>query len=313
MSILAPASPVLGTRFRREENYDAPVAQVAAENEEALEAWDGVLFDRFMQYRHLIVTGLVPHGDAAIRLMPPRAGDRVLDVGCGFGDTTLQLAELVGPAGSVLGVDVAPRFIEAARVEAAREGVANARFEVCDVQMTEFEESFDYAFSRFGTMFFASPVAALRNVRRALVPGGRLCSVVWRRKLDNPWMYRAEQVVKPLVEIPEETSEPRCGPGPFSMADADTTSQILLGAGFEDISFHRFDHDFLIGRDLAEGIDFNLALGPAAEAVRLAGAEGEEIRPQLAALLREALAEFETGAGLVAGSSTWIITASAPA
>ena len=230
------------------------MAQVAAENEEALEAWDGVLFDRFMLFRHLIVTGLVPHGNAAMRLLPPQPGDRVLDVGCGFGDTALQLAELVGPEGSVLGVDVAPRFIEAARGEAAHAGVANTRFGFVTFGTDRgFEETFDYAFSRFGTMFFANPVAALRNVRRALVPGGRLCSVVWRRKLDNPWMYRAEQVVKPLVEIPEETDEPRCGPGPFSMADADTTSQILLGAGFEQISLHRFDHDFLIGRDLDGG------------------------------------------------------------
>ena len=237
----------------------------------------------------------------------------MLDIGCGFGDTSLQIAELVGPEGSVLGVDVAPRFIEAARDEAAQAGAGHVRFEVCDVQVAEFEETFDYAFSRFGTMFFANPVAALRNVRRALVPGGRLCMVVWRRKLDNPWMHRAEVVVTPLVEVPEETDEPRCGPGPFSMANADTTSQILLGAGFEEISLRRCDTRFRIGRDVEEAVEFNLALGPAAEAVRLAGSEAEAIRPHLAMLLRDALAEFETGDGLLADSSTWTVTATAPA
>ena len=287
------------------------MTQVAAENAEALDAWNGVLFDRFVHYRDLIITGIAPHGDEAIRLYPPQPGDRVLDIGCGFGDATQQLAALAGPKGSALGVDVAPRFVEAAREEAAEAGVTNVRFEVCDVQVAEFEETFDYAFSRFGTMFFANPVPALRNVRRALAPGGELCIVVWRQKRDNSWMHRAEGVVTPLVEIPEDTEEPRCGPGPFSMANADTTSQVLLSAGFEQIQLRRCDLPLRIGRDLDEAIEFNLALGPAAEAVRLAGDEGEKLRPQLAALLRDALSEFEGPDGVVAESSTWIITARA--
>jgi SAM-dependent methyltransferase len=288
------------------------VAQVAIENEEAREAWNGVLFDRFVQYRGLVVDGIAPHGDEALRRHPPHSRDRVLDIGCGFGDTTLQLASLVGEAGSALGVDVAPRFIDASRDEAAQAGVANATFEVVDVQVAEFHETFDYAFSRCGTMFFANPVAALRNVRQALEPGGRLCMVTWRRKLDNPWLSRAEDVVKPLVAVPEETDEPRCGPGPFSMADADTTSGILLSAGFENVSFERCDLGFLLGRDLDEAVEFNLAIGPAAEVIRLAGDEAAKVRPQLEALLREALTEFDTGDGVRASSSTWIVTASAP-
>src|SRR4029078_10064327 len=109
-----------------------------------------------------------------------------LDVGCGFGDESARLGELVGPEGSVLGVDIAPRFIASATAEHGR---ANVRFEVHDVQTTTFAETYDYAFSRFGTMFFANPVAALRNVREALVPGGRFVAVVWRRREDNPWQY----------------------------------------------------------------------------------------------------------------------------
>jgi len=288
------------------------VAQVAAENAEALEAWNGVLFDRFLAFRDLIVVGLAEHGEQAIELAPPKRGDRVLDVGCGFGDSAQALAAIVGPEGSVLGVDVAPRFVDVARAEAAEAGAGNVRFEVRDVEIAEFDERFDYVFSRFGTMFFANPVAALRNVRRALAPGGRLVSVVWRQKLDNPWMHRAELVVKPLVEVPEETDEPRCGPGPFSMANADTVSAQLLAAGFVDVALRRLDLPLLIGRTLDEAVEFNLALGPAAEAVRLAGAEGDALRPQLAGLLREALAEFETPAGIVADSSTWVITASSP-
>jgi ubiquinone/menaquinone biosynthesis C-methylase UbiE len=283
------------------------VTQVAAENEEAQRAWDGVLFDRFVAFRDVIVPGLASHGEGALDRHPPRPGARALDLGCGFGDTSARLGELVGPAGSVLGVDVAPRFIDSARAEF---GAANVRFEVCDVQTADLGESvFDYAFSRFGTMFFALPVAALRNVRRALARGGRLCMVVWRAREDNPWVYRAETVVKPLVPVVEETDEARCGPGPFSMANADTVSRILLAAGFENVAFERFDAPCLIGRNLDEAVALNMALGPAAEAIRLAGAAAESLKPRLAALLREALAEFDTGDGVVAQSSTWIVTA----
>ncbi len=287
------------------------VIEVLPENEESQRAWNGVLFDRFVQYRELVIGGLAAHGEAALHLSPPAPGDRVLDVGCGFGDTALQLSKLVGETGSVLGVDVAPRFVAAARDEANAAGASNVRFAVMDVQAAEFAESFDYAFSRFGTMFFASPVAALRNVRRALQPGGRICFVVWRQKADNPWLHRAERVVKPLVDVPEETDEARCGPGPFAMANADTVSEILIGAGFDEIDFHRRDLPYKIGATLEEAIEFNLDLGPAAEAVRLAGAEGAELRPHLAELLRTELADLQTPAGVYAGSSVWIVTARA--
>jgi len=285
---------------------------VLPENLESQEAWNGVLFDRFVQYRNIVVEGLAPHGTEAIRTDPPAVGDRVLDIGCGFGDASQELAAAVGPTGSVLGVDIAPNFIETARAEAAAAGVGNVRFEVHDVQATRFEDTFDYAFSRFGTMFFDNPVPALRNVRQALKPGGRLCIVVWRRKVDNPWMYEAEKVVKPLVPEPEETDEPRCGPGPFSMADADTTSGQLKSAGFVDIALRRHDQPIRTGKTLDEAVEVNLALGPAAEAVRLAGDQAAAIRPQLEELLRRALAPFETPDGIVAQASTWIVTARVP-
>src|SRR3954447_3660903 len=173
-------------------------------NAEAIEAWDGVLFDRFVQYRHLVVTGLAPHGTEALRRHPPRAGERVVDIGCGFGDSAQEIAGLVGPEGAVLGVDAAPRFIEAATQEAAEAGVANVSFAVVDVQTEPIPGPFDMAFARFGTMFFANPVAALRNVRESLVPGGRLCIVVWRRKLHKPGLYRAPGRVGTFVQRPAE-------------------------------------------------------------------------------------------------------------
>ncbi|MDQ6749822.1 MAG: class I SAM-dependent methyltransferase [Actinomycetota bacterium] len=286
--------------------------QVAPANQEAIEAWNGVLYDRFVQFRDIVTTGLGAHGEEALRRHPPGQGERALDIGCGFGDTSRRLAELVGRDGAVMGIDAAARFIDTAREEAQRAGTVNLQFAVGDVEVTEFPERFDYAFSRFGTMFFANPVAALRNVRHALIPGGRLCMVVWRRKIDNEWLHRAETVVERFVTEPEESDEPTCGPGPFAMADADTTSQILLGAGFEDIELRRCDLALTIGRDLEQAVEFVMALGPAGEVIRLAGDQAEHLRPQIEAALREALSEFARPDGVHAAASTWIVGARAP-
>jgi ubiquinone/menaquinone biosynthesis C-methylase UbiE len=279
-------------------------------NAEAIQAWDGPLFDRFVQFREIVTTGLGAHGEEALRLVPPQPGQRVLDIGCGFGDTTREIARLVGDRGEGVGVDAAPRFIEAARDEAAQAGVSNARFLVADVQATPIEGRFDMAFSRFGTMFFANPVAALRNVRRALVPGGRLAMVVWRRRLDNEWLYRAQTIVESIVSRPEEYDEPTCGPGPFSMSDADTTSEILLHAGFTDVSLRRCDLPILIGRDLQEAIDFVMAIGPAGEILRLAGDRAAHLHGRVDEALRDGLSEYAGPGGVRAPASTWIVTAS---
>lgn len=279
------------------------MTEVLPENEESQRAWDGVLFDRFLKYRHLLIA-LADYGHVAMQAYPPPVGARVVDIGCGFGDSAFDLGELVGPEGSVLGVDISQRFIEQARADYKRD---NLRFEVMDVQASRFEEAFDYAFARFGTMFFANPVAGFRNIHASLEPGGRLVMVVWRKREDNPWMYVAEQVVKPLIEIPEETDEARCGPGPFSQSGADTVSTQLQIAGFRDVTFLRSDLPIKIGNDLEEAVEFNLALGPAAEAVRLAGDDGSTVAP----LLRGALQQFVTEDGVYGGSSVWVVTARA--
>jgi SAM-dependent methyltransferase len=209
-------------------------------------------------------------------------------------------------------VDVAERMIATALEEAEQAGVANVSFATCDVEVTRFEQTFDYAFSRMGTMFFANPVAALRNVREALVPGGRLNMVVWRGKLDNEFLRRAELVVAEYLEEPEESEVPRCGPGPFSMANADTVTDLLRHAGYEDIRLARQDLPIKIGDDLDQAVALNLAIGPGAEVLRMWGDRVDDLRPKIAADLRAALAELVTADGTVVGmSSTWAVTARA--
>ena len=287
---------------------------VVSANQEAVEAWNGVLFDRFSAFRHIVVTGLEVHGEEALRTDPPNPGDRVIDIGCGFGDTTRRLAGIIGPDADAVGIDAADRFIEAAEEEAAKASVANARFLVGDLQSYKFEQTFDYAFARMGTMFFANPVVAMRNLRGAMTPGGRLCMVVWRQKIDNPWLYRAEQVVEQWVTEDPESDELTCGPGPFSMANANTVSDILLNAGFDEIALRRCDRDFRMGKDVDEAVDYVMALGPAGEVLRLAGDDAKRLDPQIVAALRDALAEFDVRPdGVFGNMSSWIVTARVPA
>jgi SAM-dependent methyltransferase len=288
------------------------ITPVAPENEEATEAWSGVLFDRFVKYRELIVESLAQFGAEAMKLHPPERGARVLDIGCGFGDTTQQLAALVGPEGRAVGVDVSEPFIEASIKEAAEAGVENVDFFAGDVQVIDLGGPYDYAFSRMGVMFFDNPVQALRNIRSALHPGGRFVASVWRRKLDNPWVHRAEQVVDRYLEEPEESDEPRCGPGPFSMANSDTVSEQLQIAGFENPTFTRCDRQMKLGNDLSHAVAFNMAIGPAAELIRLAGDEADKIRPKLEREIGEVLADYQGPNGVSGPASTWIVTATVP-
>lgn len=282
-------------------------------NAEAIEAWDTVLFDKWMRFRHIVDAGLAVHGDLALDRAAIEPGMRVIDVGCGLGDTTRNIAKRVGPTGMALGVDGAPRFIAGATEEAKRSGVENARFEVRDVQADDLGGPYDVAFARFGTMFFASAVQALRNIRRSLAPHGRLCIVVWRKREDNAWLHTAEMIVRERVTDKHEQrgDAVTCGPGPFSMAGADLVSDQLTKAGYEKISFERFDAPIIIGRDLDDAVEFAMALGPAGEIIRLAGEEGQAKRPEVIAALKKAFEQLRRPDGAVyAGSSTWIITAS---
>ena len=279
-----------------------------------VEAWDTVLYDKFCRFRHLIIDGLSKHSDAALKQCRFPAGSRVLDVGSGFGDCTLLIAQSVGPGGRAVGVDCAANFVRAAETDCRDQGVGNAHFMLGDVQECDLRGPYDHAFSRFGTMFFADPESAMRNVCRALTAGGKFMQIVWRKREDNPWLHEAELRVKEIVPLVshEATDQVHCGPGPFSMANADTLSTMLQNAGFECISFERHDCDICIGRDIDDSIDFAMSLGPAGEIIRLAGPDGEKFKPQVVSALRDVLQLFSHRGGIWAPSSTWFVSASKP-
>jgi SAM-dependent methyltransferase len=284
------------------------------DNVEQTAAWDGPLFDVWLRYRNMIESALRPVGEAAFTLYPPRPGSRCLDIGCGLGDTTFRLAELVGPGGRAHGVDVAPRMIAVAKADLERDAAANVSFAIADVEADDLGGTYDYAFGRCGVMFFAHPVPAFRNVCRHLAPGSIINLIVWRRKIDNEWLHTSELAVQRYLGHPEESDVPTCGPGPFAMANADVITEQLKYGGFEDIRLARRDILYRIGGDLDEAVEFNMALGPAAEILRQWGDRIDEIRPTIAADIREALSQFVTEDGSVRGpASVWVVSGRKPA
>ncbi len=286
---------------------------VAPGNEEAVRAWDTVLYERWKRNREVFVGALDEVTAELLERLPPPPGGRCIDVGCGFGETTRSLAALVGSDGFALGTDSSPRFIADARREADAEGIANVAFEVADAQTAAWEPVHDYAFSRMGTQFFSAPVPAMRSIRGALKRGGALRKVCWRRKEESPVWAETEQVVKRFLTRPEEHEADTCGPGPFSLGNPETCRGILEAAGFERVELHRRDFDYLVGRDMDEAVDAMLAIGPGAELIRLNGAHGDRRRPEIAEALADHYADWRRADGSVVGrASVWLVAAANP-
>jgi len=292
-------------------NVETTVSQ-SAQDTAFVRFWNEVLAPKFIRFKHILVDGLSLHSEAVFPALPVRRGDSVLDVGCGFGDTAIRLAELVGPSGSVVGIDCCDAFLDFGRAEVRARGLANVVFVRADAEILLPTNQFDFVFSRFGTMFFANPVAGLRNMRRALKPGGRMAHIVWRQRADNPWLAMAKEVVLRFLPPPGDDAQ-TCGPGPFSMSDETTVRAMMKAAGYEAIEFRRVDAPVLVGKDVQDAIAFQLAIGPAGEVFREAGAEAENKRAEIESALAEAIGRQMTAVGgIVMDSSSWVISAINP-
>ena len=273
--------------------------------------WNEVLVPKFVCWKHIIVDGLTLHSEAIFPTLRVRPGDKVVDVGCGFGDTAIKLAKIVGPSGSVLAIDCCDGFLEFGRQDAKAAGISNITFLEEDVQTYPFEPIHDFCFSRFGTQFFENPVAGMRNMRKSLKPGGIMTMIVWRGIKDNPWLGSAKEVVLRSLPPPGENAQ-TCGPGPFSMADTGVVTKQLEIAGYKDMQFERIDAQVFVGKDLDDAVAFQLALGPAGEVYREAGKLAEDRHDEIAQALKAQLAKHLGPNGVMMDSSSWRVTAINP-
>lgn len=286
------------------------MSNVQSANHEMHRYWNEVSGPRWVAMQRLIDRQIAPLGQRALAAAQLRAGERVLDVGCGCGDSALAAAEQVGAAGAVLGIDLSRPMLERARERAREAGATNVRFEQADAQTTALPQEFDVLFSRFGVMFFDEPQAAFSNLRRALRPGGRLAFVCWQALAHNPWMHVPLSAVASRMALPPPPAPG--APGPFAFADARRVERILEAAGFTQIEIRAVHQTLAVGPpDPLEAARFSLSMGPAAAALRDAEL-GPEDRAELERAVLRAIEPFVTAAGVEMPSASWVVTARSP-
>src|SRR5262245_16382712 len=243
---------------------------------------------------------LAPLGRRAMSALSAKYGERILDLGCGTGQTSVELARIVGSEGQVLGIDRSAAVLQIARVKA--KDCAQVRFVQADAHVFSFEPgAYDAAFSRFGVMFFADPVAAFINIRRALKPAGRLAFVCWRSLEEN------DLDIVPLRAasgfLPSQSSDPGSA-APFSFAEPARVYEILTAAGFKDIQITAHDEEVGSG-DPESMLELLLRMGSLGKIVR----EAPELRALVAEPVRKALAAHYGPKGATLNAATWIVTA----
>jgi SAM-dependent methyltransferase len=276
-------------------------------NHEQIRYWNEQGGPRWVQRQQQLDTQINPLGLAAMQRAGVKAGEHVLDVGCGCGQTSLELAERVGPTGSVLGIDISQPMLARAQERQHELGLTNLEFVHADAQTYQCErERFDLIFSRFGVMFFADPVAAFANLSKMLRPAGRLCFVCWQTIEKNDWarvpLLAATQHIQP------PTPPPPGAPGPFAFADPNRVRHILQAGGFKDVSCESYEAELNMGgaTTVDEAVEFSLEIGMVA---RLLGDADVVVRTRVAQAVREALAPYVSQHGVRLHGAAWIVLA----
>src|SRR5262245_24222177 len=281
--------------------------EASGPNAEQITYWNQTAGPKWVALQEVLDAQIRPLGEAAMDRLGIGHGEHVLDVGCGTGQTSLELARRIGPDGRVTGIDISAPMLGRARERARAADVTNVTFVAADVQTHGFEPGgADVAFSRFGIMFFADPPVAFTNLHGALRPGGRLGFVCWQALPENPWMAVPVMAAAQHITIPVPASLD--APGPFAFANADRVRQILEHAGFVDVGFTDQRATLTVGGKgpLDQAVGFILQMGPAAATIRDAT---PDLRERVAAAVREALAPYHTPDGVRMSSASWVVTA----
>ena len=281
------------------------------DNSEQIEYWNGEGGQGWAERDQQMEKTLGPIADAVIEAASVRAGEKVLDIGCGCAGTSFALLNKVGERGEVFGVDISAPMLKTAAATAAQLPVklqSVIAFEQADASVYPFEEgSFDLVFSRFGVMFFADPAAAFANIRKALKPDGRLAFICWAPVPGNEWI--TVPMGAALQHLPRPEPTPPNAPGPFGLSDAEYLNQVLGEAGFANIDVTPFQPTMRFGHGVEreQVADFFIDVSPVS---RLLDGASPELTETVRASIAEAIMPYHDGETLNLGGSCWIVTAS---
>jgi SAM-dependent methyltransferase len=276
---------------------------MSSANAQQLEYWNGPVGERWAGLQESIDLHLAEITDALVRFASPRAGERVLDVGCGCGTTTLLLGMKAEPEGAAAGIDISVPMLNVARARAAAQN-ADIVFIEADASDYDFQPVFDLVFSRFGIMFFADPVAAFANLRKALAPAGRLVFACWRNFELNGWAWEPMQAARPLLP-PQEPADP-FAPGPFAFADGGRLRRILQDAGYKGIDLELFDGAVNMGATVQDAAAEALNIGPLA---RAATGLDEATREKIRRVVEGVYARHLAPSGVQPPAACWFVRA----
>jgi SAM-dependent methyltransferase len=281
-----------------------------ADNSEQIAEWNGALGQRWATMQREIDGIVVPFGDAALKAAAPQPGEKVIDIGCGCGDTSIEIARIVGETGAVLGIDVSQPMLEVARPRGALASLAHLAFRECDASEAELPANTDLLFSRFGVMFFSQPSAAFSHLRDSLRAGGRCVFVCWRAPRDNSWAMTPLSAARAALQIAPAPADPNAL-GPFAFADEERVRAILSRAGFGAVDVQRFDAAVSLGATPRSAAESSVRLGPLSRLVREVGVEH---LPIILDAVEHTFAPLAAPDGKVSlNGSTWIVSAANPA
>jgi len=281
-----------------------PTPDVPSDNADQIAEWNGVMGQRWVARQHQIDRIVAPFGEAALKAASLRTGERVIDIGCGCGETSIAMARMVGPSGGVIGIDVSQPMLAVARSRGA--DCAHLAFREGDASEAELPANIDLLFSRFGVMFFSQPAAAFRHLRKALRTGGRCVFVCWRAPRDNPWTMTPLSAAREAMNITPPPAD-RDAPGPFAFADDERLRAILSSAGFSDIGMQRFDAAILLGATPRSAAEAVVQMGPVSRLVREVGVEHV---PVIVGAVERVLTPLASADGQVSlNGSSWIVSA----
>ena len=269
--------------------------------------WSGKGGDYWVEKQSEMDIMLNPLGEKALAKLDLKSNSEVLDIGCGCGATTLEIAKKVSE-GTVTGLDISVPMLDKAESEAGIQGIANVDFRVVDVQVDQLaSEKYDYVYSRFGVMFFDDPYEAFKNIFSSIKEGGELSFVCWQDPSLNPWQSLSVQVIRGYLDMP---SPPPRSPGPFAFHEKDYVKEILEKSGFSDISFDDNQEDITMfsGKSLQEASEDYLAINPVV--TEMLKDSPDDLKAEIVESLKEAFSEFHKGDGLVFPSATWVVSAS---